>query len=448
MAEIVTEEIIPNLGSSQKCKTKLYINKNTYYGKCLTSSSDKSVHDENSDSQVKTEMYYINNTSRDITIMGRDGLAFIIKSRPMINKSNLIIRKVYTMRGLGLKSAIKCINSIKNIEAEDLEQIKENFTSLSVDDFTDIKIVLDYEINIDVINSNREKTIYHYQTDLIVSLKDVVDVPSHPYSSRFANVGSFGINREYKDLDKNNLQIKIRYVDHSPHSSAKYINILGQVKVLYPEKDAPFRMLKIRGVNNKNVELTTTDYIEIFSTVKNDINSSSNSEGIKVERYSLQEAKELFGIYDTFIDAVSNGNIDAVRKKELTDLEYNLNLSKIQIQTDKAQFDRESDERKRELTELQNKLQQDRHLFDLEKQDLEKNKLTIERELNDIKNMKLILDTRMGYQTLDVEMHKQDMNLRMQKRKDTIDFIKFVPGLVVAVTGLIGLYVKFNNKKD
>ena len=447
MVEIVNKESIPDV-SINKCKSSLYINKNTYYGKCINRNSDKSIHDENSDSQVKIETYFINNTSRDITIMNRDGLAFTIRSKPLLNNSNLVIRKIYTMRGVGLKSAIKCMNSIKNIDAEDLEQIKQTLSAVSVDDFTDIRIVLDYEITIDTINNNQEKTIYHYQTDLLVSLKDVVDIPNHPYSSRFSNIGSFGIHKDYKDIDLNNLQIKIRYVDHSPHSSAKYINILGQVKVLYPEKDAPFRMIKIRGVNNKNIELNSTDYIEIFSTVRNDINNTNNNEGIKVERYSLEEAKEIFGVYDTYIDAISNGNVDTVRKKEISELEHKLNLSKIQMQSDKAQFDKESDERKRELTELQNKLQLEKHQLDIEKQTLEKDQLKVEKELADIKNMKYLLDTRMGYQTLDAELYKQNINMKIQNRKDTIDFIKFIPGVVVAITGLIGLYVKFNNKKD
>lgn len=447
MVEIVTKEVIPDV-SFDKRKPSLYINKNTYYGKCIFRNTDKSIHEENMDSQVKTEMYFINNTSRDITIMNRDGLGFTIRSKPVLNNSNLIIRKVYTMRGLGLRSAIKCMNSIENIDAEDLEQIKETLSNVSVDDFTDIRIVLDYEITINTINNNSDKTIYHYQTDLLVSLKDVIDIPNHPYSSRFNNIGSFGIRKDYKDIDLNNLQIKIRYVDHSPHASAKYINILGQVRVLYPEKDAPFRMLKIRGYNNKNVEITTTDYIEVFTTFRNDItNDKKNKEGIKVERYSLDEAKTVLRIYDTYKDAVINGDIDIVRRTELAELEHQLNIDKSEFQTRKTKFDEEAEQRKKELQDKQHEYNIKKHQLDLEKQTLELDQAKVERELTELRNMKAIIDAKIGYQTFETEYHKQNINMKIQNRKDIVDFIKFVPGVVVAITGLIGLYVKFNKKE-
>lgn len=465
----ITKEHVPPIVNYEAKDIKLHVYGGvTYFGMLNDSEISKDTIKQINNSEFTINSYYINNTSIDINIGKREGILFTIGSDPSIINPVFIIRNILTFKRTALKSVIRYLSSLSNINAEELTTIKNKLSK--IDGYSETKIMIDYSIPLEDIKNTLEQTVYHYQTDTIISTKKLLEVPKHPFFGTLGNqnylgnvvalnkvnynsLTDTGITNKYEYGNLDSFHLRIRYVDHSPTASIKYINMFGKVYCLFPEKSTPGKLI----YKNKDVKLL--NYIELAYTSKNDSNDS-NVSGVNIKRLSLEEAVKEIGLYDSFIDAINTGSIESRRKADLLAMEHELSVAKSKFAIDKANADliaeTKANEFKKEeikLQELKNeaaliKARNDLTLVSLEteQRELRIKQTKLDQELKQLENTKVILDM----QRKDMEAiinkdnldYKNKLERRNNNRKDIMDGIKFIPGVIIAIGGISALLVK------
>jgi hypothetical protein len=478
------KESIPPLYKSNKLEIRLHVNSNhTHYGMPYASQSSMDMLAQMNAADYKEEIYYINNTYRNITVMGRNGLALSIPYVSSCTSRDFTIKKVIKLKGYSLTSAISSIQSLTDIDDAELQEIKNCLLTVDRNDYHGAAIMIDYPITIEDLKA-KGNTLYHYQTDTVVSFSDTANMDIHPYSTRFLSIGTFGVTNEYGN--QRELNLKIRYVNHSPNAGPIYLNLAGKVFTVYPQKDGPCKRITIRNPNGKNIVREYDDYVQLFYSSKCDPDAI-NADGVSAARMTLDEAKDKIGVYTSYTDALNSGNLELNRKEELLKLVHQVELLKQNSTLDKVKLEQEEFKRKEILLAHEHSLEQAKKEAAKLKQDLEtalakmnldaleqkRQQSIIDAEMQKLENEKKQIDMKKKEQEekLDQEKRSFDERLRIVRdeqdhrlkqeslywkdfyetrslvRKDASDFMKFIPGLVVAVGGICAVYLKMSAEK-
>jgi len=482
---MITKENIPPIYSDNIMQVRLHTDsQHTYFGEAYSSQASFNMLNEQAEVHYKEEYFYINSSYRDITVMSRNGLAVKIPYMSHRTNNGFIIRKIIRIRGDSLGSAIDCVQSICKIDDAELSEIKKAITNASRSTNAYTSIMIDFAITAEDINS-RGGTLYHYHTDLVVSFDDTIKIDVHPYSTRFLNIGTFGVVNDY--CRQRELNLKLKYVNHAPNAGPAYINIMGKVFTVYPQKDAPARKLHHPKLGEKVYE----DYLLFYYTSNCDPDVI-NDKGVTVMRMSLEEAKLKVGLHDNYIDALNSGDSDAKRKEELLELGHKLELLKQSTVIEKARLEKEELARKEAFLIKDCQLEEAKKAVLIEKQNLE-TKLSeqkrvqsaIDIDIQRLENEKKLLDIRRKEQDerLDREKKEQDEKLKATReendvklrilrdehdnkikqeamywkdfyenktyqRKETSDFIKYIPGIIIGISGIVAVWAKYSAKTE
>jgi hypothetical protein len=358
-----------------------------------------------------------------------------------------------------MESAIASIASIKDIDSNDLLYLKSMMVKTDFKKYATASISVDFPITVDELNKYKDTTVYHYQTDALISLKSSTEIPAHPFSNRFLDISSFGIQNDY--VNQTEFNLKIRYVNHDTDCTPKYLNLAGQVFVLLPQKDAPFRTISYKQKDGTRIEKTYSDYIQLFYSSRNDP-SNNIKKGLVSTKYTLEEAKERFCLYDTYIDAINSGGIEEVKRKQLLKIESEIEVNKLKYISEKAITDRQSDQRKAELETIKVQLAQERNVLDQAKLKQEAIQSKLEADLLALSNQKALLEMQRKSQDADIERMRDEHQFKLKQeqakyedhynnraiaRKDTLDIVKFVPGVVIAIAGIAAVYLKMSDNQ-
>lgn len=482
---MLLKESIPPLYKSKKLEIRLHVNStHTHYGMPYASQGSMDMLAQMNAADYKEEIYYINNTYKNVSVMGRNGLAFSVPYVSSCTSREFIIKKVIKLKGFSLTSAISSIQSLTDIDDAELQEIKSCLINVDRNDYHGAAIMVDYPITVEDLK-DKGNTLYHYQTDLLLSFSEPTNMDKHPYCSGFLNIGTFGITNEYGNQQE--LNLKIRYVNHTPNASAVYLNLAGKVFTVYPQKDGPCKRITIRKPNEKTIERVYDDYIQLFYTSKCDPDITFNSDGVSSTRMTLAEAKEKIGVYTSYTDALNSGNLEINRKEELLKLVHQVELLKQSSSLDKARLEQEEFKRKEALLAHEYSLEQAKKEAAKLKQDLDtalakmnldaleqkKQQAIIDAEMQKLENEKKQIDMKKKEQDEKLDQEKrqfderlrtirdeQDHRLKQESlywkdfyenrslvRKDTSDFVKFIPGLIIAIGGICAVYLKMSPEK-
>ena len=477
---MITEENIPPL-HSVKPTVRLHVNSPyTFYGEPTASPLTSDMRAQMAATEFEETWYYINNSFRDVTIMKRDGLTFTLPPTASAFSRDFTIRRVLKLRAKALSTAIAAIAQLPDVDSAELHEIKRCLSNVDNGKYAEASIMLDYVITVEDLK-NKGNTLYHYQSDLVVSFKDILTVDAHPYSTNFLNVGTFGVTNEYSQQKE--LNLKIRLVDHSPTASAKYISVAGKVFKLYPQKDAPHRTI-VAHAPGKRVEKNYADYVQVFFSAANDA-GASNQQGVGAIRMSAQEAKSSMGLCDSLSDAINPSRIEAERKKELADSLHALELLRGENQRDRTLSEREEMIRKADLTAQQHELELSKMAALKKKQEIEAAQHALNMEVADQKQKQSKFDADLqrldnDRRTLEMQRRNQDevlnrerqefeekskrvredqeariknealhwkefYEMRSLQRKDASDLMKFIPGVLMGIAGIAAAWLKFSS---
>lgn len=477
---MIKEEIIPPIFSNSNVAIRLHVDStHTFYGNPYSSQTAYNLIEEIRQVDYLEETYYVNATYRDVTVMGRNGLAINIPHVSSYNVTGFIIRKIIKLKSNSLSSAMISLQCLTNVDSVELLEIKKALTGINKDSYAFTSVMIDYLITVDDLR-NKGNTIYHYQTDTIVSLKDCMEVETHPYSTRFLGIGTFGIKNDY--IHQKELNLKIKYINFDSNAAPVYLNILGKVFTVFPQKDAPARKM----FSGKLGDMVFEDYLIFFYSTKNDP-GIVNGEGVSEIRMTLAEAKAKIGLHTTFQEALNFGNTELVRKTELLTLTHQLEILKQSTAIEKARLDKEDLVRKDRLLEKEHSLELLKKETAQLKQDLELATQKTNMQIQEHKQTQVILDTKL--QALDNEKKILDMSRRNQddkierekkefddklnfiraenefrlkqesanwkdfyekrsyERKDSSEVIRFLPGIFLGVIGIATAVIKLSPSK-
>lgn len=460
---MIEKEVIPPVYSKQGLDIRLHVdNPHTYFGVPHNSTSSIELIAQMNECDYKEEIFYLNYSSKPITIINRNGLAVTVKEKTSLATRDIIIRKVITFNNYSLRSAIAAIQFTTEIDDVELLEIRKALSGLENHNTRVATVLIDYKINAEEMRK-MGNTIYHYQTDLLITYNGNQTHADHPYCARFLNVGAFGITNEYPFQKE--LNFKIRYVNHDRNAQPLYMNILGKIHLIRPQKDSPVRNIRIKDNTGKYVDKTFGNYIQVFYNSESDPDII-NPTGLTHSKYSLEDAKLKFGLYDTYAEAVNSKSTDAVRKEELLKLSHQLEVSKHENALEKLEA-----ETRLEAIKNENAIQ--KQLLDKQGIELKSKQTQLDTELMGLENQKRILDMsrRQMEDTLDRDNKRFEETIRRMRaehedalrheaqkakevyesranaRKDTIDFIKFVPGVIIGIGAIAALYVRLRDSK-
>ena len=477
---MIKEELIPPIYSSSNIAIRLHMDSmHTFYGNPYSSQTAYNLQEEQRQANYTEELIYINSTYRNITIMGRNGLAVNIPYISSFNNTGFIIRKIIKIKGPSLNSAIIGLHALDHIDSAELIEIKKAISNIDIKSYSFTSIMIDYQIKLDDLKA-KGNTLYHYQTDLVLSTEDTINTTAHPYSTRFLGIGTFGIKNDY--IHQQELNLKVKYVNHDHNASPVYLNILGKVFTVYPQKDAPSRKI----YTSKAGEQTFEDYLLFYYSSRNDPDIISGS-GVNTIKMTLAEAKIKIGLYDNYTDALNFGNIELTRKEELLTLNHKLELLKQSTTLEKTKLEKQDLLRKEQLLEKEHILELLKKETAQLKQDLElatqklnieilnhkQKQIVIDSKMQELDNEKRLLDLRRRDQDEKMEREKKEFDYKLNtmrdahdyrlkqesmywkdfyekrshERKDTSEVFKFIPGLVLGVVGIASVFIKMSPSK-
>ena len=477
---MLARETIPALHCPPPPTAQLHLaSPHTFYGEPHASPITSEIHTQCAEAEFEEKYYYLNHTYHDLTLMKRDGLCMSLGHTASQSSCDFVVRRMVRLKSKALMSTMAALAHLSGPGTSELSEIKKCLSHVDTGRFAEACLMLDYVITLDELKA-RGGTLYHQPTDTVLSLKGVFDVELHPYSARFLNIGAFGQTQEY--TNQKELNFKIRLVDHSNAATPRYLNFAGKVFKLMPQKDAPHRRIT-SVVAGKTVERTYADYVQVFYSAKNDM-SVVNHDGAECVQYTLAEARDLMGLCDNVHDATNPGRLDAERKRALGVMTHELELLKGENMRERAQLEREDLDRREALACQNHELELARLETSRQKQEVEALSTSVQLELAAAKQAQSKLDADMqrldnDKRAVDLQRKVQDETLERERRefdektkrlreeqearlrneslywkefyemralqrKDTSDFVKFIPGLLIGVGGIAAAWLKFS----
>ena len=462
-------EKVVDLHKSDKLNIRIHSSNNsTFFGTPYATETTIDLIAELNNAEYKEEIYYINNTYKTISLMNRNGIVISVPYTSSCSSRDFIIRKVLQLKKHSLESLVRYIQSLSDLDNAELLQIKKLLININLNTLNGCSIMFEYRVTIEELKKYAG-TLYHYNTDLVISFSDIISINQHPYSNQFVNIGSFGVENDYSQQTEFN--IKLRYVNHESNATPVFVNLLGKVFTLYPQKDGPARKLKLRDKSGKSVYSEFKDYLQIFYSSKNDPDGN-NPNGVTPIKLSIEEAKETIGLFNTYSEAVYASNSEINRKEELLRLTHQLEILRHENSIDKTKLEREDLERKSILAKESHELELQRKQIDAEAIRLKHQQTKLDEEILRLENEKRELELKRRKQEdkinrenkfydeqlkrareenetrlkAEQQYWKDYYETKQQMRKDTMDLVKFIPGLIVAAGAVYMAWSKL--KKD
>ena len=382
---------------------------------------------------------YVNYLPFDVTIVERNGVRQRVKRHINNYKRELIIKTYYYIRPDGYDDAEKMFATLDDDADQDMMRIKEifymNFTSKRVGGMT---IILDNVITLDKFKDNNTG-IYYSSSDIIISPLSLLECPAHPYNPKAIQ------SKEFRNIidDEKSIGFNFELIDNSEKYGIRYISIAKQIYVLTPKKDL---------VRNDGIYVTTLEKNLAVKTGKIPIQ----------KRYDVEGSEETLGVFKTREECVAGGDVKTLRKEELTRLEHDFSIEKINLEREnqelKTKNNKLDQDHKRELLRIEQenkerlaeltKLEQDRKE--------EYSKIKHEIDLKEIKQKQDAADIERKYQMeaaelnfknklLEADLDRNRANTkdyyegRSYDRKNTSEILKWLPTIITGILGIIGI---------
>lgn len=460
---MIEKEVTAPLYMSKSTAISLNIdNPHTYFGVPHNTNSSLELISQMNDCDYKEEIYYMNYSARPVTIINRNGLTVTVKDKVSIATRDIIIRKVISFNNFSLKSAIAAIQSNTDIEDVELVEIRKAFSTLDHPDIRKASVMIDYRVTADELRSYGN-TIYHYQTDLLLTYSNNTAHADHPHCARYLNINAFGHTHNYPDQKEFNF--KIRYVSHERNAQPLYTYVLGKVHLIKPQRDAPVRSIRVKDANGKYYTKTFDNYIQVFYNSTSDP-ELINPSGLTQVKYTLEEAKLKFGLYESYTEALNSKSTDTTRKEELVKLSHQLEKIKHQHALDKLDAESKLEAVKNENNLIKQELDKEALNIKVKQSTLDTEILTLENQKRLLEMSRRQMEDSMAMdskrfeeqirklraeneEALNQEMQrtKEARENRQHNRRDIIDIIKFIPATIIGIGAIAALMMKLNQTK-
>lgn len=356
-------------------------------------------------SPVSVAINYFNYLPFDVSIVERSGFRHVVPSVIGENATHcdFIVRLTYTIRSSSISEIKRVINSMDVRPEDDLSIIKTTFADNTGKygnfSYVGFEIVLETRYKHELF-SKVNSDLYCNKRDIVISSRQIHDASAHPYSSDSKFNGE-PLTSDIEELNSEDYAIRVELIDNFEESGPLYSYSLGDVACIVPKKDPT----RLNGIYVTKIEKNTL---------------TGNGFRIKTDKYDLSEAQEKLKLYDSIKEAESGGDLAASRKLELENLTYQHSLLK-------RDNDQISLKHKRELDDIE-------HTRKLESFEWEQRIKFLERENEQLTMLR----------ENERNDRKDFFERNSQYRKETIDYLKFLPHLIISIGAIYLAVNKLN----
>lgn len=348
-----------------------------------------------------------NYTNTAIVVVDRLGLPVTIqpeKRRPEVDGVVIIRKEMYFDTAQVSQQTYRNVQSLGKLHGAELSRMMPELGREVIGHRFGRCLVLEYTIPEEEIRDG-DGRLYHLPTDFVLSLLSAADTIRHPCSPEYSqNYEPFIPNFPDGALD---VRVAYRYVSADVKALPKYVRVGCHVFMLQPERQEAAKLTSVPvGKDKTPTEVELADYIELIYPAHLDA-TREGVKGYRCHRVSLEQAKDLLGLYDTLEDA--RNPIQAA--------------------------EREKKQHKDELAALVAKHAE--QLRSLQEK--------ITGQDDDIRRHKLTNDDLRRARDLEIERLREANERSTHKRRIGSENIKLITGVVTAAVTLAGLYVKYKS---
>lgn len=453
----IQQEYIPYLYAPSKPRVRLHLHESsqTYFGESQMGAPSK-TRQSRMNAEFTEVVYYVNHLHLSATVVRRDGIRVPVASDYNANRNGFVICRHITVRGNTLKKMLNETNNFYRTSTMEMLAIREAAAHLDESTyFHPIQVLMEYFISGDDLQ-RLGGTVYHYQTDTVVSVLPTAEVHDHPYSHQFQCIGPFGEINDYKNHP--DLNIRVRLVDHGLNAQPRYINLLGRVFKLIPQRDSPFHAVMTKDDKGNRVRKIYDNYVQVIYCAKNDPNVKDDK-GLISQRYTFKEAKELLGMTDTLLEAADEERSKRLHVTQMAQLTRDTEIVRANAAREKAHADREHEsiraelaKKNQELEELKIEGQRQAHLQKQQSMEYEaiQAKLDHERKCNESRRKEMELEFETLHKSLERQYRLQEVAMKNKfenqsyARKNSAELLKFT---IAALTLMLPLILTAQSKK-
>lgn len=353
---------------------------------------------------------YINYTRHIITVVERDGLTQCIPHSPNKYTGHFITRTEYYVPTECADAVHEYLIKYSDETHTDIKAFKEGFLmQWKPSKQLNFKVVVDCSVHEDYFSQSRN--LYVENRDVVISLNDIDSAPHHPFSN-----GELLLER-YKELteNKNSIGFTVEIVDNTGDIAPRYIYASKRLFRVTPHED------KLR---ESGVYIGYTDFHGGLERVT------------RTEHLTLEEATEKIGLYKTREEALSAGDVKALRNEEILKLSHEMAIKNLELQRLQQENKEYTDKLKTAQSEREHHIK-----FTT---------LQYEEKIAEITRQNKLLEAQVQAQKSEFEkqqsIREEQYNRTSHQRKEQSDWFKFVTAIVVGGLAIFGAIVKLTKK--
>lgn len=374
---------------------------------------------------------YINNLPNEVIVIERSGLRHRIPNIPAIYNKSFIIRTEIYIRYEAYKDMEKLFACIDEDQDQDLKTIRDAYyIHVQNKMFKGMTIVIDNIVSYENIKASNGH-LYYSNKDIVISTLSLLDAPGHPYNSKSVSTKNFeGLDEE------SNVSMNIEIIDNSGTLGVRYVMLVKELHTLIPRKDH----VKTNGI-----------YV---TTLEKDLSTKTKKKLLQT-RYNFENCEETLGIYKTKEECLSAGDVKTARKEELTKLEHEYSLIKINLDKEIQELKNSnlSLEKEKAKSDYESKIyeQERKDEFLKIKHEYELKELLAKQEASEYDKKQQLEITELNIKTkyLEAEMERKRADMkdyyesRSYVRKDSSELLKYLPTIITGCLAVATIFVKY-----
>lgn len=351
---------------------------------------------------ISCKISYINSTNHDITIVQRSGFRATIPAKPNFRSRSFIIREEWHI----LPEVKENVRAVLNGVDEDSSAVMKLMKSILQESDKQMgrharaNLILDHPISVEQLE-HYGRSVYHHETDCVISMLGLFSAPLHPYSEEGRNKQML-VDAPVK-IGEKGFGYCVEVVDNTGRFGDRFINITNQIYRVRSTKDP-----------------TRRDGIYLGSNEPDGGEFSTGKYHVKHIPLDAQD-QESFGLYRSYEDAMNLGDMTMSRKRELASIEHETVQLKRELEQVKHRHDLEMAERD--------------HLLKIIEAKLKEAEFQRDRREAELKEERTRAEHLMALEKLRVKDHYEEKSL---DRKDRSEVVKILPALI---TGLAAAFV-------
>lgn len=346
-----------------------------------------------------------NNTGQNIQVADRSGVPISIP--PSGHKTNDVV--IYKTYDITQRCRIDPRLLFKEREIYDLE-VKAYERSIDFvlqgDKFSGRQIRVAYRIQKNDLSYGGLDTCYVQELDLVISVGDNALSDLHPFCRKASR--DIIIEHTYNARKRAGATFSIKIVSNDGKIDPRYINIAGTVYKIIPETD--------NSLHN-GVYICTTSPMD------------DSSDRVFFEKHiQLEEAEKKYRLFNTYERALNLGDEFAAKEYELKEQQLKFKKQEHDRELERLELKRELEAKKHELAIITEYRRNERDLVEHER------------------TMQMYRERDITEQN--AARRKEYYEDKSYRRKDFLEFLKYIPAILTTVTGALMAWFKFKEMSE